>query len=634
VAAIGRAALLIGALAAGLALASPASAALRFRDCGGERIRCARLSVPLDRAGTVPGRVSLLVIRRRANRRTGKAPLVFLAGGPGQPAIEALFGFGIFHPAYLTRDIVVFDQRGTGRSGLLRCPRLERSNLLQAGAPAAACARRLGVRRAFYTSRDSVDDIEAIRRGIGARRIALFGVSYGTKVALGYASTYPDRVERLVLDSAVEADGPDPLYRDSAEGTPRVLRALCAGRCEWTGDPVGDLAALVDRIAASGPVRGPVVDARGRVRAGRLTSEDLLTILLAGDFEPTLRRGLPGAVSAALGGDAAPVLRLFRRALPLEAMPPPPLVFSSALYAATTCEEALLPWDRSTPPDPAERHRQAAARAAAIPDSAFEPFDRAGALDSDTLELCERWPHAPVARGFGPGPLPDVPVLVLQGEEDLRTPVEDAQRVTPLFPRSSLVVAPTGHSVHGNDVTGCAGRAFANFFRDRPVESRCARRVRRPPPTPPPPGRLADVAPHRGVPGERGRTLAAARLTLDDVAVDSSTAYTFDPDDPSTARGGGLRSGSYRIGRDGTLVLEGLSFVPGVTLSGRLRQFGISSQRGRLRIGGSAAAHGLLRVERRRFRGRLSGRSVRGAFDPPARVAASARKSPWRLPRL
>src|SRR5215210_8106017 len=94
VAGVRRAALLLCLGAVGLACAaSPASAALRFRDCGGDGIRCARLSVPLDRAGAVPGRVSLLVIRRRANRPTGKPPLIFLAGGPGQPAIEALFGF-------------------------------------------------------------------------------------------------------------------------------------------------------------------------------------------------------------------------------------------------------------------------------------------------------------------------------------------------------------------------------------------------------------------------------------------------------------------------------------------------------------------------------------------------------------
>ena len=132
----------------------------------------------------MPGRVSLLVKRVRARRRGGatRPPLFVLAGGPGQSATESFGGdaLGVLYPAYARRDLIVFDQRGTGRSGLLRCRRLERSNLLRAGPAAAACARSLGARRAFYTSRDSADDIEAIRVQIGAERIALFGTSYGT----------------------------------------------------------------------------------------------------------------------------------------------------------------------------------------------------------------------------------------------------------------------------------------------------------------------------------------------------------------------------------------------------------------------------------------------------------------------
>src|SRR6185436_6148962 len=141
----------------------------------------------------------------------------------------------------------------------------------------------------------------------------------------------------------------------------------------------------------------------------------LFTILVAGDFAPTLRAGFPGAVHSALGGDPAPLLRLKRRAFEVDAEPPPPRQLSTAVYAATTCEEAPLPWSRTTPPDPAERHGQSAARAAAIPDSSFAPFDRATALASDTLNLCERWPQAPVAPAFGAGPLPDVPVLMIEG---------------------------------------------------------------------------------------------------------------------------------------------------------------------------------------------------------------------------
>jgi pimeloyl-ACP methyl ester carboxylesterase len=617
------------ALAAGGAAAPPAEAALRFERCGGYGFACARLNVPLDRTGAVPGRVSLLVKRVRARRRGGatRPPLVLLAGGPGQSATDAFAGeaLGLLYSAYRSRDLIVFDQRGTGRSGLLRCRRLERANLLDAGPAAEACARGLGARRAFYTSRDSTDDIDAIRREMGAERIALYGTSYGTKVALAYANRYPARVERLVLDSVVELDGPDPFYLASLEAVPRALRSLCGRRCDWTRDPVADLAGLVDRIARRGPLRGRVVDSRGRRRNGRLTRLDLFTVLVAGDFDPTLRAAFPGAVRAALGGDAAPLLRLRRRAFEVDAEPPPPAVLSSAVYAATTCEEAPLPWARPTPPDPDARHGQAAARAATIADASFEPFDRETMLRSDTLALCERWPAAPMAPDLGPGPLPDVPVLLLGGEDDLRTPLENARRTAGQFPHARLVVArATGHSVLGSDFSGCALRAFARFVQLRPVPAGCPRVRRAFPPTPPPPRRLDAVTRLRGTSGVRGRVLAAVKLTLRDVAEDSITELIFDPGDPDIARGGGLRDGRYRIDGDNTLELRGVAFVPGVRITGRLRDFGQRRQRGMLRVSGRAGPGGRLRVRGERVSGRLGARRVTAALNAPSAVGALA----------
>jgi pimeloyl-ACP methyl ester carboxylesterase len=632
-----RAAAVFLFFATGLALAPSAEAALRFKRCGPYGFTCARLSVPLDRSGTVPGRVSLLVKRVRARRRGGatRPPLFVLAGGPGQSATEA-FGaeaLGVLFPAYRNRDLVIFDQRGTGGSGLLRCRRLEQANLLKAGAAAGACARRLGARRAFYTSRDSDDDLDAIREQLGAEQVALYGTSYGTKVALGYALRYPARVERLVLDSTVEADGPDPLYLDTLDAVPRVLRSLCLSRCPWTRDPVADLAALVARLGR-GPLRGRVVDRRGRTRVRRLTRVNVFSIMLGGDFDPALRAAFPGSVRAALSGDATPLLRLRRRAFEVDAEPPPPRLLSSGVYAATTCEEVRLPWARTTPPDPGERHRQAAARAATIPDLEFEPFDRATSLASDTLTLCERWPQAPVAPEFGPGPLPDVPVLLLEGEDDLRTPVENARRVAELFPRSRLVVAPaTGHSALGSDFSGCTDRAFGRFFEERTVPTRCPRARRPFQPSPPPPRRLGDVAPLQGTSGLRGRALAAVKLTLRDVAEDSITELIFDPSDPDIARGGGLRAGHYRIDGDNTLELNGVAFVPGVTLSGRLQHFGERRERGRLRVSGRAAPHGLLRLERQNARGTLGGRRVRVQLTARTAVRAlAAQRERWPQP--
>jgi hypothetical protein len=208
--------------------------------------------------------------------------------------------------------------------------------------------------------------------------------------------------------------------------------------------------------------------------------------------------------------------------------------------------------------------------------------------------------------------------------------------VARLFPRASLVEVPaTGHSAIGTDVSGCASGAFTRFFRDRPVPPGCPRQRRRFPPAPPPPPRLAEVRGLRGTSGVRGRTLAAVKLTLDDVAADSATAYIFDRGGSDLARAGGLRAGTYRIDRRGALVLDGLAFVPGVKLSGRIERFGERRQRGRLRIGGGAGSRGLLRVERQGIRGVLGGRRVRARLDgPPVRAVLSAQRPRWPLPRF
>jgi pimeloyl-ACP methyl ester carboxylesterase len=610
------------AAAATLLISPTAEAAPHFKRCGAFMFTCARVSVPLDRSGVTPGRVSLFVRRIAAQRPPSQGALFVLAGGPGQSATESFNGdaLGVVSPAFRHRDLIVFDQRGTGRSGLLRCHALERSNLFDAGRAAGICAGRLGARRFHYTSRDSVEDIEALRVALGLDKIAIYGTSYGVKVALGYALTYPDHVERLVLDSVLEANGPDPFYRPTLEAVPRVLSSLCRSGCSsFTSDPLRDLTRLVRRIGARG-LRGRVVDARGHHRPARLSHGELFLMLISGDFDPALRAAFPGAVRAALEGDRTPLLRLGRRSFSLEGEPPPPRLLSTALFTATTCEEMPLPWPRTTPPDPAERHRLAAAAAALIPDSAFLPFDRASLLENDLLQLCDRWPAAPAEPAFGPGPLPDVPVLLLEGEDDLRTPVEGAQRVAAQFPQAKLVVAPnTGHSALGSDASGCTERAFAHFFRHQPVSTRCPRVRPEFPPAPPPPTALRQVAPTRGVGGNRGRALTAVAQTLRDVGEDTLTNFILDQRDPDLARGGGLRGGRYRIDGNNVLHLTRVEFVPGVRVSGSIRHFGGRQQSGRLGLGGLVG--GSLALRGRKVSGRLAGKRVRAVLS--ARAATS-----------
>jgi hypothetical protein len=213
-----------------------------------------------------------------------------------------------------------------------------------------------------------------------------------------------------------------------------------------------------------------------------------------------------------------------------------------------------------------------------------------------------------------------VPVLLLEGEDDLRTPVEGARRVAAQFPHAKLVVAPaTGHSALGSDASGCAERAFAHFFRDQPVSTACQRRRREFPASPPPPRELTKVPLTAGVRGMRGRALTALALTLRDVGEDTLTRFIFDERDPDLARGGGLRRGRYRLDGDNRLHLDDVTFVPGVRVSGFVRRFGAQRQRGRLRLEG--AVDGVLSLRGRRVSGRVGGKRVRAVLS--ARTATS-----------
>ena len=441
--------------------AAPATAhAARTPRCdGGPGVRCLALTVPLDRSGVVPGAIRLLAARVPSRRPT-RPPLVGLTGGPGQAGVVFARSFDVILP-HAHRDLVTFDQRGTGSSGLLRCRGFERRAGATLNVSAGACGRGLGARRAFYTSADSADDLEALRMRLGVPQIALYAVSYGTRVALEYARRYPQQVERMVMDSTVTLDGPDPLARETLGSVRRVVRAACRRGCPGAGaHPIADLARLRHRLRHA-PLR-----ARVRAAAVRVGADDVLGMLVSGDLDPALMRRVPAAVRAGLRGDGAALARLKLRALSLESGHEPVSEFSPALFAATICEEAPMPWDRMA--DPATRRRQALAAVRATPSAALQPFDRAAALHGGVLRLCGDWP-APVRAVAPPPPLPTtVPTLILSGELDLRTPLENARRLAPELGGARVLVEPgVGHDVLGARPGGCVDRAVAAFLARR-----------------------------------------------------------------------------------------------------------------------------------------------------------------------
>lgn len=573
-----------------------------------DRTLCGRVTVPLDRGGALPGVVSLRVRALPPARGvTATGTVLALAGGPGQAAVPLLDAFAsALGPSLRTRRLVTFDQRGTGGSGRLRCAALTGKGSIVS--VVGRCASELGPGRAAYTTAASVADVEAVRVALGVDRLILYGASYGTKVALSYAAAYPDHVERLVLDSTVPPEGIDPFQRSTIGSIPRMLATLCAHACSFTRSPGRDVATLARRLARA-PLRGSVIDGSGRPRGATITEAGLLGLLLTGDFDRYLRAALPAAVRAAVEGDAAPLLRLTAREVPDTFATGDD---SDAVYAATTCEDGGVPWPAGTPLE--QRRALVNAAAAAIPDAAFAPFDRATVRALGTVDLCRGWPEAPIVQPLPS--LPATPALILSGDEDLRTPRADAVALAARLSGAQLLRVPdAGHGVLFSDPTDCTERAIETFLDGGPAGS-CRPHPRAAPPLALAPRRLGDMRSPGGLSGRAGRTVTAVVRTLDD-ATDQLIAQVLASGQARPF--GGLRAGNAELERNRGMRLRGYAYVPGVTVSGLVP---VRGSRFTLVVGGRDGAHGRVTLTRSGITGRLDGRSI----------DVSARDLGWRSP--
>ncbi|HEX3317023.1 MAG TPA: alpha/beta fold hydrolase [Solirubrobacteraceae bacterium] len=607
--------------------AAPAAAQIAWSSCGAKPkgFQCTTVPVPLDHSGQQPGTLGLKVARTPAARAGGI--LIALSGGPGQASVSAATSFATtLQPALRRYQLVVLDQRGSGQSGVLDCPALQPlpDTVNYTAQDTADCANLVGPDRRFYRTIDSADDLETLRQALGVDKIALQGTSYGTFVAEQYAARYPDHVDRLILDSVVPVTAVDNFTLSSFQAVGRVLTDLCAeGRCDGiTPDASADTAALVSQLATT-PVSGVVLGPRARrIPTSVQSGEDLFGTLVAGDLNPVLRAAYPGVVRSELQGDRAPLLRLFQLG---QGSPPKVTDLSAALNVVSLCQDTRMPFGLSDPL-PARQGPEQAAEAGIDP-NAVAPFDKTTVIQSSISQSCILFPETPTQPVAPPASLPNVPVLVLSGDQDLRTPNEDAKATAALFPQSSYVQVPgNGHDELGGDITGCAREALTRFVGDRTVGDPCQGLTNLIDPLPVAPTRLTQVPPIRGTGGIPGRSALAALATVDDV---TSTAVIRLFNGESALGWGGLRSGYFTgsfANRTGiTTTLHADTYVPGIRVSGHLQQRKLDLPPvGTLRVAGGRRGSGSLKLASNgTVSGTIGGKSVKVRTG----VAASAARA-------
>ncbi len=409
---------------------------------------CATLTVPLDHSGGVPGRLGLKVAMAD-NVNAPKGVLLFLTGGPGQPGVPFVGQLREkLTPVLKDYRLVMIDQRGTGDAAL-RCPRLQQemgsSDLTPPTARAVTdCAAAIGANRRFYSTGDTVADLDLLRRALGVRTMTLDGVSYGTYTAERYALAHPQHVARLVLDSVVPQTGYDPMDRAALRAAPRVLAAACrATGC--TTDPAADLAEVITRY-------GNGIDVMDALTTWEFVDPDYTAVI--------------DALHSAANGDPGPLRGLIAGVREGSAASAEEL--SQGLHAATLCLDGRYPWGRADAPSAGRREALGKAGAELTP-ADYGPFDSATATGLGSMLSCLHWPRTPVP----PLPpehrrLPGVPVLLLGGDRDLSTPLEWLHDQKRLTPRAQVVVVPgAAHSVQSRAADDRGRQAVFAFLLDR-----------------------------------------------------------------------------------------------------------------------------------------------------------------------
>jgi len=423
----------------------------RKRSAATTEAYCAPFEVAEDPQQPQGRRIALNLAMIKSAEAPDDDFIVFLAGGPGQAAIEAWPQVAsAFAPASRRRHVLLLDQRGTGGSNALDCDLDESADALvefDMGTiieHTRRCRDKVSAYAdpAHYTTSVAVEDLETLRQALGAPRFNLVGISYGTRVAQQYLKRHPQGVRSIVLDSPV----PNELvlggeFARNLDDALKAQFALCTADADCAqafGDPYAKLMRLRDSLRATPREVSFSDPVTFTPTTRRLDEYGLAGLVRLFAYSPESAALIPLSIDQALAGNHAPLMGQLKMLQDGMAE-----LAGSGMQLSVACAEDA---DQAQP-DP---------NAADL---------LLGNLLVDVIKAqCTIWPRGVRPADFNEPATGDTPVLVLAGEFDPVTPPRYGEDILRHLTRARLlVVKGQGHAVIGR---GCLPSLVSRFMDD------------------------------------------------------------------------------------------------------------------------------------------------------------------------
>lgn len=428
--------------------------------------RCGWLEVAENPAAAAGRKIRLHVALAPAVSRAPQPdPLFFFAGGPGQAAGEA---YVIIRPflekVRKNRDIVLIDQRGTGRSHPLKCP-LEETELLETtvdleriGARTRACLEQLDADPRHYTTTIAMQDYEQVRKAMGYEQINLYGGSYGTRAAQVYLRLFPERVRSVILDSVVPMDL--ILGTEHARMLDRSVAMTlydCAQDKQCNAlfpDARSGLQDLIRRLREQPRAITFTHPITGKQEELTVTADILAVAIRFLSYSSETQAVLPLLIHEAVAADR--LERLVSQAL---------LIISGLEEQISRGMELSVICSEDYP---------------FIPDNHDDSDTLIGSTFIHVLKTsCNIWPRGDAPADFHTPVTADVPVLLLTGTRDPVTPPAYAERTAAHFANSLVLTgAGLGHSVITHYCLRETATAFVELGAVHNLDTGCVRRIK------------------------------------------------------------------------------------------------------------------------------------------------------------